>query len=277
MSLGQDGPPTRTRLPESPGGGTGTRGRRATRSPVRSLATVMGVVVLLIAVIAFAGRGGDGSGNGSGGSTSDGDSAAQNHAQATAPTGTKPVAAKGAAGIASGFAHTGQGAQSAAANYAVALGGTGMYAEATRRAVINAVYAPGAAAGQLATLDKAYSSASFLKQIGLNPDGTAPSGMTFVSRTIPVGTKLTHLEGDRATVEVWATALFGLAGEGSTNPVSESWYTETFTLQWAVGDWKVTGYQQKNGPAPVGLDQTASSAKDMSNAVSEFGGFTYAR
>lgn len=281
MSLGQDdGPPTRTRLPETSGSsGTGALGRRGTRSPGRSLITVLGIVVLLIAVIAFAERSGQGSSRSgsTAATTATGGGSAQAQAQPTAPTGTKPVPGKDTAGIAAGFAHTAQGAQSAAANYAVALGGAGMYAETTRHSIVDAVYAPSVRAAQLATLDKAYSAPSFLKRIGLGHDGTAPSGMSFVSRTVPVGTKLTRFDGNRATVEVWATSLFGLAGEGSTNPVSESWYTNTFTLQWADGDWKVTGYQQKDGPAPVGRDQTASSAKDMSDAVSDFGGFTYAR
>jgi hypothetical protein len=273
MSLGQDGPPTRTRLPESTGsGGTGAPGRRTARSPGRSLITVVGVVVLLIAVIAFAGRSG---GDGSGGGSATGEDPVK--AEATAPTGTEPVSAKDTAGIASGFARTAQGAQSAAANYAVALGGTGMYTETTRHAVVSAVYAPSAVAAQRVTLDKAYSAGSFLKRIGLTAEGRAPSGMTLVSRTVPVGTKLTRLDGSNATVEVWATSLFGLAGAGSTNPVSESWYTSAFTLRWTGGDWKVTGYRQKDGPAPVARDQRASSAKDMSDAVSDFGGFTYAR
>lgn len=283
MSLGQDDPPTRTRLPESTGsGGTGAPGRRTTRSPGRSLITVVSVVVLLIAVIAFAGRsGGADSGDDSGTDSATGNgSATGNHsakAEATAPTGTKPVSAKDAAGIAAGFAHTAQGAQSAAANYAVALGGTGMYTATTRRAIINTVYAPSAAAARQTTLDKVYSTASFLRRIGLTAAGTAPSGMTFISRTVPVGTKVTRFDGSSASVGVWATSLFGLAGDGSTNPVSESWYTSTFALQWTGGDWKVTGYQQQDGPAPVARDQRASSAKDMSNAVSDFGGFTYAR
>ncbi|MFE1842779.1 hypothetical protein ACFW8Z_04800, partial [Streptomyces sp. NPDC059515] len=53
---------TRTRLPEGEGGGPYGGARRTGRSSSRSLVTVVGVVVLLIAAIAFANRGGDGSG-----------------------------------------------------------------------------------------------------------------------------------------------------------------------------------------------------------------------
>jgi hypothetical protein len=268
MSLGQDGPPTRTRLPESASGGPG---RRTARSPGRSLITVVGVVVLLITVIAFAGHRG---GSGSGESATGGDSA---EAEATAPTGTTPVSAQDSTGIPSGFAHSAQGAQSAAANYAVALGGTGMYTETTRHAIVSAVYAPSAAAAQLRRTAQTYSDATFLQRIGLEADGTAPGGMTFVSRVIPAGTKLEQFSDGGATVAVWYSSLFGLAGAGSANPVSEAWYTSTYHLTWSSGDWKITSATQANGPAPVARDQRASSAKEMSDAVNGFGGFTYAR
>ncbi|MEU4098503.1 hypothetical protein [Streptomyces sp. NPDC026673] len=274
MSLGQDGPPTRTRLPE-PLAGTGGPSRRPQRSS-RNLVTVVGVVVLLIAAIAFANRGG--------GSPSDSPDAGSRgtgssngaRSQPTSPTGTKPVDGKNA-GIPTGYARTDQGAQSAAANYAVALGSDGMFNANRRADIVGTVYAPDVAAGQRSALNKVYSDAAFLKRIGLDADGSPPEGMTFVSRTTPVGTRLDDFSGKAAVVEVWYSSLFGLAGEGSTNPVSESWYTNTFRLKWADGDWRIVDFEQKDGPVPVGRDQAASSAEDMSDAVNGFGGFTYAR
>ena len=44
---------------------------------------------------------------------------------------------------------------------------------------------------------------------------------------------------ERATVSVWHSYLFGLAGDESKNPVSEAWYTKTYELRWTEGDWKV--------------------------------------
>ncbi|MFJ3713330.1 MULTISPECIES: hypothetical protein [unclassified Streptomyces] len=259
---------TRTRLPDG-GGDVYGNGRRPVRAS-RSLVTVVGVVVLLIAAIAFANRGnGDGTSTDSSGSKRPG-------SDSTAASGVKPVTGK-SGGIASGFAHTSQGAQSAAANYAVALGSDGMFKEDTRHKIVNAVYAPDVAAVQLTDLDRVYSGGKFLTSIGLKADGSAPTGMTFVSRTNPAGARTVKISGDTASVSVWYSALFGLAGEGSTNPVSESWYTNTFELKWINGDWRVTDSSQKDGPVPVGHDQTASSAQDMADAVKEFGGFTYAR
>ncbi|MER5475213.1 hypothetical protein [Streptomyces sp. NPDC002685] len=259
---------TRTRLPDRPGDVYGGA-RRGRGSSSRSLITVVGVVVLLIAAIAFANRGDSTSPSGDGA----GDKA---KTSPTTASGEHPVKSK-VAGIPSGFAHSGEGAQSAATNYGVALGSTGMFDTAQRHAIVDAVYTPDVAAARQPDLDAAYSSEKFLRNIGLDKDGAAPAGQTFISRIIPVGTKLTASSTDNATVELWYTSLFGLSGEGSTNPVSESWYTTTYQLKWINGDWKVTDFTQKDGPVPVGRDQKASTADDMTKAVEEYGGFTYAR
>ncbi|MFF8787224.1 hypothetical protein [Streptomyces sp. NPDC015125] len=263
---------TRTRLPDSDGDiyGSGRRPRAGMSS--RNLVTIVGVIVLLLAAIAFANRGGSGNSE-----TPAGDSPKDtDHAQPTAPTGTKPVSGKNG-GIASGFAKTEQGAQSAAANYAVALSSGGMYKSAQRDAIVDAVYTSSAAADRKESLRKIYTDPKFLNKIGLKADGNAPSGMTFVSRANPAGTKAEKFGGTTATVAVWYSTLFGLAGQGSQNPVAESWYTSTMQMQWVNGDWKVAGFTQKAGPAPIGGDQAAATAKDMSQAVQGFGGFTYAR
>ena len=267
MSLGDDTGRTRTRLPE---GGSDPYGgaRRGGRSSSRSLVTVVGVVVLLIAAIAFANRGGDDSDaeEGSGDSPK---------AAATAPSGQKPVGTK-TAGIPSGFAHDRQGAQSAAANYAVALGSAEMFDKERRDAILQTIIVPDRVADFQATLNQAYTP-EFNKNVGLNEDGTTPKGFTFVSRTSPLGTKVTESSADTATVEVWCGGLLGLAGETSTNPVTSSWFTITMQLRWADDDWKIVTRSQKDGPAPVPGDERASSAEEMAQAVQEYGGLTYAR
>jgi hypothetical protein len=275
MSLGQDGPPTRTRMPEghSAQGGTARRPQ-----PRRALVTVVGVVVLLIAAIAFANRGGgssspgaDGSGSpGAGGSGKGGASAA-----ATAPSGGRPVTGK-TSGIPSGFAHTRQGAQSAAANYAVALGGVDMFNTGSRHSVIAAISDSGALAALQSGFDRDYS-AAFYAQVGLSKDGLAPAGQTFVSRTLPAGAKATGYDGATADVSVWCTGLFGLAGKDSTKPVTSNWFTLTFKLRWSGSDWKVTQTGQSAGPTPVNGDNPVSTADEISGAAQGFGGFTYAR
>ncbi|MFG3507751.1 hypothetical protein ACGF5F_19890 [Streptomyces sp. NPDC047821] len=263
---------TRTRLPDSGAGdvyGVYGGARRPARNS-RSLITVVGVVVLLIAAIAFANRSGDGDGDGS-----SSDAPAGRAAAPTAATGVKPVAGKNGT-IPSGYAHDEQGAQSAAANYAVALGSDGMFRQDSRHAIVRAVHDPAVVDGLLGRLDTAYSGA-FLKNVGLNEDGSAPDGLTFVSRTVPVGTKVTEQTGDAATVEVWCTGLVGLAGEGSTKPVTETWFTLTQKLKWTGNDWKIESSSQKEGPTPVNGDNRASTADEIAGAVAGYGGFTYAR
>lgn len=261
---------TRTRLPDGEGG-DGYAPRRPARSS-RSLVTVVGVIVLLLGAIAFANMGG---GDGSGGDGASGSNGKKADATSTAATGTKPVTGKNGE-IASGFAHDQQGAQSAAANYAVALVSADILKPAQRAQIVRRVFVTGRVDELETKFDQAYSK-EFLDKVGLDENGNASEGMTYVSRTAPVGTKVALFTDSSATVEVWCTGVFGTAGVGSTNPVSNDWFTMTLKLQWEGGDWKVDSFSQKDGPAPVNTDRTASNADEIAKAVGEYGGFTYAR
>ncbi|WP_030210365.1 hypothetical protein [Streptomyces sp. NRRL S-87] len=259
---------TRTRLPDAPGGDPYGSGRKPARSS-RGLVTVVGVVVLLVAAIAFANQGG-------GGKKSDGPSDAKAPVtSATAPTGERPVAGRHN-DVPMGFGHTEQGAQSAAANYAVVLGSEAMYETPRRHRILAAVADEGSAAGLQSAYDATYTSGLF-EQIGLTANGTAPAGATFVSRTSPVGAKVLRYSDTAADVDVWCLELFGLTGEKSTKPVTSAWYTLTVKLKWNGSDWKVLNTSQRTGPTPVTGDNPVSSSGDIAGAVNEFGGFTYAR
>lgn len=259
---------TRTRLPDSDPGHP--HARRPVRNS-RSLVTITGVVVLLIAAIALANRGGGSDDAASPGAKSPGTAGST----PTAATGTKPVEGKNGT-IASGFAHDEQGAQSAAANYAVALGSAEMFTKEGRHQILDTVYSPAAADKLRAPQDLAYST-EFLAHLGLDADGNAPEGSTFISRTVPVGTKVLAFEGDSAKVAVWYTGLIGMSGQDSTKPVSTTWKTWTAELSWSGGDWKVTAASENDGPAPVPGDVAASKSDTISKAIEEYGGFTYAR
>ncbi|MFD8007233.1 hypothetical protein [Streptomyces mirabilis] len=261
---------TRTRLPDRPGDVYG--GARRGRSSSRSLVTVVGVVVLLIAAIAFANRGGDdsssssGSGNGGGNATK---------TSPTAPSGQRPVDTN-TGGIPTGFAHSEQGAQSAAANYAVALGSTSMFQKTSRHNLVDTLYTSAAAGRLQGPLDDAYST-GFLDKLGLDAAGNAPHGSTFVSRTIPVGSKVEQYSATDAKVSVWYLGLIGMSAQNSTDPVTSTWKTWTFELQWSGGDWKIVTDSQKDGPAPVPGDDKAATSDEISKVIEEYGGFTYAR
>ncbi|MFI5621753.1 hypothetical protein [Streptomyces sp. NPDC051567] len=256
---------TRTRLPDSAADPHGAP-RRTPRS-TRGLVTVVGVVVLLIAAIAFANQGG---------STSSTPSADKPPATTpTSPTGVLPVPGK-AAGLPKGFAHDEQGAQSAAANYAVALGSDAMFRKNSRHALVDGIYTAEAAGRLKGPQDAAYSTA-FLAKLGLDANGNAAQGNTFVTRTVPVGTRVENYTPAKASIAVWATGLIGMSGEKSTDPVRTTWKTWFFELTWSGDDWKITDDSQQDGPAPVPGDAAVSTADDISKATKEFGGFTYAR
>ncbi|MFG3000857.1 hypothetical protein [Streptomyces sp. NPDC048340] len=256
---------TRTRLPESPSDAYGTP-RRTPRTS-RNLVTVVGVVVLLIAAIAFANQSGDTP-----------TTPSSDKPQATSPTaatGVPPVTDK-SAGIPKGFPQDQQGAQSAATNYAVVLGSDGMFRKSNRHTIVDSVYTPDASARLKGPQDAAYS-AAFLTKLGLDESGNPPQGNTFVTRTVPIGTRVESYSPTNARIAVWYMGLIGMSGVKSTDPVRTTWKTWTFDLAWSGGDWKVTADNQQDGPAPVPGDVAASSSDDISKAIKDFGGFTYAR
>ncbi|MFF2130839.1 hypothetical protein ACFVW1_36870 [Streptomyces olivochromogenes] len=261
---------TRTRLPDRPGDVYG--GARRGRSSSRSLVTVVGVVVLLIAAIAFANRGGDDSSSSSETGNAGGNAT---KTSPTAPSGQHPVDTN-TGGIPTGFAHSEQGAQSAAANYAVALGSTSMFQKAGRHHLVDTLYTSAAAGRLQGPLDDAYST-GFLNKLGLDAAGNAPRGSTFVSRTIPVGSKVEQYSATDAKVSVWYLGLIGMSAQNSTDPVTSTWKTWTFELQWSDGDWKIVTDSQKDGPAPVPGDDKAATSDEISKVIEEYGGFTYAR
>ncbi|MGX4690824.1 hypothetical protein [Streptomyces sp. JNUCC 63] len=272
LARADDGPyrggQTRTRLPDRAGDPYGGA-RRGSRSSSRSLITVVAVVVLLVAAIAFANRSG---GDGPPSADSDGN---KPKAAATAASGKRPVETK-TGGIPSGFAHDEQGAQSAAANYAVTLGSTGMLKKDSRRAILDLLYTPDAAAGLQGPMDQAYS-ADFLEKMGLDANGNPPAGSTFVSRVVPIGTTVQQYSGSSAKVAVWYVGLIGMSAHTSADPVTSSWKTWTFDLQWSGDDWKIVSDSQKNGPTPVPGDDKAATSDEIRKATEEYGGFTYAR
>ncbi|MFC9704299.1 hypothetical protein ACFTWD_26795 [Streptomyces sp. NPDC056943] len=259
---------TRTRLPEGNSGDVYGGARRPVRSS-RSLITVVGVVVLLIAAIAFANRGGGDPADAAPTAGTPGEQAP------TAATGIRPVTGKNGR-FPAGFARSEQGAQSAATNYAVALGSAEMFQDDTREEIVRAIHDPAVVEDLLKKLDASYS-AGLMAGMGLDENGAPPSGTTFVSRTVPIGAKVRDYTDNSATVDVWCTGLGGLAGAGSTKPVTSTWFTLTQKLTWVDGDWRIQSLSQSEGPTPVNGDNRASTADEIAEAVEGYGAFTYAR
>ncbi|CAM5435804.1 hypothetical protein BOQ63_021765 [Streptomyces viridifaciens] len=270
MPLSDDQPHTRTRLPvdEQPSTPATLRQSR----PLRTLLTVLVVVTLLVVAISIANRGKPAAG---GGSSSDHAAPGAASGAGPAPSGDQPVGTT-VNGIASGFPHSDQGAQSAAANYSVAIGSADMFRTDSRHTIIATIADPGAAGALQSRLDQGFSPETAAR-FGVDAQGRAPKGLTFVSRTIPVGTRSNGYTAESVKVDVWCNGLFGLAGERSTKPVSEEWFTLSLSLRWTGTDWKLTDFSRVAGPAPVPPDQQAATAEEITGAVEQFGGFRYAR
>ncbi|WP_316526918.1 hypothetical protein [Kitasatospora brasiliensis] len=277
MPLSDDQPHTRTRLPvgEQPFPQPTYRQSR----PLRALLTVLVVVTLLVVAIAIANRvtpgTGSGAGNDGGGASVDRAAPSAASGAGPAPSGDQPVGTT-VNGIASGFPHTDQGAQSAATNYAVAIGSADMFRTDSRHGIVATIADPGALAGLQSRLDQGFGGDTATRY-GLDAQGRAPKGLTFVSRTVPVGTKTAGYNDGDAKIEVWCTGLTGLAGERSVQPVTTNWFTLTLSLHWTGGDWKLTDFTSRQGPAPMPGDQQAATADEITGAVQQFGGYRFAR
>lgn len=268
MPTSDDQPHTRTRLPVAEQSSFSVSARQS--RPVRKLLTVLMVVTLLVLAISIANRNKPAPSRSTDSTGQTGPSAA-----ATTPSGQNPVTTT-VNGIAGSFPHTDQGAQSAATNYAVALGSAEMYHPDTRHTIVATVADPSVTQQLQDRLDQAFS-AQMMAGVGLDPQGKAPNGLTFVSRTVPVGARTLNSADTATKVDVWCTGLYGLAGDSSTKPVSQGWYTLTVTMRWTGSDWKLTDFTRQNGPAPVPGDQQAATAAEITDAVKQFGGFRYAR
>ncbi|MFJ4096899.1 hypothetical protein ACIPYS_35480 [Kitasatospora sp. NPDC089913] len=274
MPLSDDQPHTRTRLPvgEQPSSQASARQAR----PLRTLLTVLVVVTLLVLAISIANRGKPDPGGSAAGRSADRAAAATATSGAgPAPSGDQPVSTT-VNGIATGFPHTDGGAQSAAANYAVAIGSAEMFRADSRRTIVSTIADPAAAQALQSRLDQGFG-ADTVARYGLDAQGRAPKGLTFVSRTVPVGARAVGYTDTETKVEVWCTGLNGLAGERSVQPVVASWFTLTLDLRWTGGDWKLTDYASRQGPAPMPGDEQAATAEEITGAVQQLGGFRYAR
>jgi hypothetical protein len=84
----------------------------------------------------------------------------------------------------------------------------------------------------------------------------------------PVTTRVTSFTGSAATVEVWIVAVGSSAGIGGGVTTSQNWSTQTYTLTWEKGDWKVVSFRTKNGPQPGdGQSSTGASVPPLTNGL----------
>lgn len=274
---------TRVKLPPDPYGDDEPRRTRARRPLI-----LLGALVALVIAVAVVNSSTHHSNANADDPQSGGQSSAPSGA-ASASTGavadasgpsTAPIQGSGlpsntADTIPIGYQHNSKGAESAAANYVVAYQSSSMVSATARHSLIADIADPAIASGLQSQLDTAYSQVD--SAYGLSSNGVPPAGQTFVSRGSPMGVSLSNYEGDSATVSVWMVTITGLAGTGSTHPVTESWTTVSVTLHWTQGDWKWVSFTSTDGPVPTSGSQVTSSGQALQNAVNQFGGLRYAR
>jgi len=267
---------TRVKLPPDP------YGEPAPRRPVRyrALAFLVSAALLLVAAAVVNHRPRPAGGSESPAANSSTTvPAAASAAPAPAPT-TIAYDADGlpestADRIPVGYPDTAAGAESAAANYVTACWSASMVYASARDNLVNAIADPAIASEMQEQLDASFT--AIQGTYGLSSSGSAPAGLTFVERTIPVGVSLVKLEGGTASVAVWVVTISGLAGTGSTHPVTEGWSTVTLSLNWTHGDWKWFKFTQADGPTPLGGQQAPSTTQALQSAINQFGGLRYAR
>jgi hypothetical protein len=273
---------TRVKLPPDPYNSTVAKPKRGRRPLV-----LIGAVLALFVAIALVNRGTHHSSgspasaqSGSNTATGAGSNASGSGTGATDGSVTSPIQDSGlpsntADSVPIGYPHTAQGAQSAAANYVVAYTSSSMVRSAARHQLIAAIADPAIASSLQSQLDSTYTQVDSV--YGLSADGLPPAGQSFVQRSSPMGVMLVNQTGNSTTVTVWVVTIAGLAGQGSTHPVTEAWSTVTVTLHWTDGDWKWVSFTSADGPVPASGQQIPSAGQTLQNAVSQFGGLRYAR
>jgi hypothetical protein len=181
-------------------------------------------------------------------------------AEARAPTD----AAKPARAPDSPFARTPEGAAAAAAAYVSALSGPALL----DRAAVSRTLAAIVSTGSRDELIGAYQTAAGRVREQLAVENA--SDPSVVLRAASAGYRVDGFQRNAATVSVWRV---GIVGSGASVPLRQSWRTETVSLVWEDGTWKIDAVRSSPGPTPP-LAGTSTEAAELAAAVSTFEEFT---
>jgi hypothetical protein len=132
-------------------------------------------------------------------------------------------------------------AVASAAAYVSELDGSILLDSTRLRAVVNRI----ASAQARPSLVNAYeqAAAQARERLGLR---TVPAPVVIL-RAAPVGYRVDTYSARSATISIWRV---GIIGSGATVDPQQSWATETVTLVWESGRWKVAGFSSSPGPTP---------------------------
>lgn len=267
-------PQTVIRLPKDPYDGE-FRAPRARRG--RGVLALAGIVIVVAAVIAInSSKHTNNNASGQGASTGVGGGVppATGTVGSSAPAGASPAFPTASIGsVLVGYPDTQAGAEAAAANYVSAFASDDMVHPDSRHKLIQTIADPAIEPALQKSLDDAFSRT--LSAYGLDAQGNPPKGQTFVYRNVPIGVSVQSYTSAKAVVAVWDTTIDGIAGQGSTEPITQTWSTSTLTLTWVENDWRLNTFAQADGPTPVSTQQGSLPA-DIQKAVQQFARLRYA-
>jgi hypothetical protein len=179
-----------------------------------------------------------------------------------------PRAPTRGSGTSSGYRRTRDGAAAAATAYIGALDGPALLDAPRLRKTLTQI----AAAESLDGLVRAYEEAAMQtrERLGI---GTAPEPVVIL-RAVPMGYRIDRFAPDAATVSLWRV---GIVGSGGTVEPQQSWRTETVSLVWERGGWKVASFRSSPGPTPPLAASATTPAGELFVAVPEFEELKHAR
>jgi hypothetical protein len=171
-------------------------------------------------------------------------------------------------GGSSGHARTSRGAAAAATTYVGALDGSALLDPPRLRKTLTSI----TSAESREALIRAYGQAANQTRERLGV-GTVPEPI-LILRAIPIGYRIDRFTPDAATVSVWRV---GIVGSGASVEPQQSWRTETVSMVWERGGWKVASFRSSSGPTPPLAPSAATPATVLFATVPEFEELTHAQ